>query len=40
MNFRLEMSREDILEHCKKGTFEEILLKDEFRTAQKAEGND
>jgi len=38
MNFRVDMSYQEVLEHCKERRFYEILLKDEFRMKQTKHG--
>jgi hypothetical protein len=38
MNFRVDMSYQEVLEHSKENHFYEILLKDEFRIVQTKNG--
>jgi hypothetical protein len=38
MNFRVEMSHQEVLDHCKDSKYLELLVKDEFRIRQKITG--
>jgi hypothetical protein len=40
MNFRVDMSHQEVLEHYKDNKFNEILLKDEFRIVQTKHGKE
>jgi hypothetical protein len=38
MNFRIDMSYQEVLEYSKENNYYELLLKDEFRMVQKKNG--
>lgn len=40
MNFRIDLSQQDVLEHCKDRNYAGLLLKDEFHTAKEKKGNE
>ena len=40
MNFRIAMSHEQVLAHCKESKYSELLLRDELRTGQMKTGKE